>query len=56
MLEIIRHSALLISDLGIYFSNPRGTYIKQVSRRKRRVEIGTLSAAPDFRYPVRMLL
>ena len=25
------HSALLISDLGIYFSNPRGTYIEQVS-------------------------
>ena len=26
---LIRHSALLISDLGIYFSNPRGTYIEQ---------------------------
>ena len=25
------HSALLISDLGIYFSNPRGTYIEQAS-------------------------
>ena len=49
-------SALLISDLGIYFSNPRTTYIEQVFLGERRVENETCSVALNLRSPVRILL
>ena len=42
---LILHSALLISDFGIYFSNPRGTYIEQAipsEPKKKTSENGTL--------------
>ena len=51
---LILHSALLISDLGIYFSNPRGTYIEQAipgEPEKKQVENGALiysSESPLF--------